>query len=429
MVALPESNKTIRRGSQIRMQTETQPTQPLEFIDVVNNTSFINSTSNDNDIHFEEEEENSMTLDDLLSFDGDASYDDRLFSSSDDMISFGSAENSESSLTSEFSLTSEDDEDPLDFLDSYPAYLSEATNPAKSKADKNKIPQLIESSDGKAGCNRYAKDILELSAVRSRLYSDCSTATSTMPLNSLPSDLNSASYSVAESSDPTSVTSAEECLERSNLRLFSASCSNVFTLPKSLLCDKNDEAPIASHVSYEASTTTSSTGSRRKSTDSSSSVSRLTSSVISSSTTLSTLSALVLENEAFLEDYDLSPCAARVGTIKRQLRTMEIQHYRAKCVRSLRRSMIRYKKISEDNDSSSVSFLDNDESLSPAISEDVETKPVAKAVMQFAMEVARDILCFNLIIAVFYIYYFLYKDTIIQVIQGAGVTHLFSVSV
>jgi len=429
MVALPESNKTIRRGSQIRMQTETQPTQPLEFIDVVNNTSFINSTSNDNDIHFEEEEENSMTLDDLLSFDGDASYDDRLFSSSDDMISFGSAENSESSLTSEFSLTSEDDEDPLDFLDSYPAYLSEATNPAKSKADKNKIPQLIESSDGKAGCNRYAKDILELSAVRSRLYSDCSTATSTMPLNSLPSDLNSASYSVAESSDPTSVTSAEECLERSNLRLFSASCSNDFTLPKSLLCDKNDEAPIASHVSYEASTTTSSTGSRRKSTDSSSSVSRLTSSVISSSTTLSTLSALVLENEAFLEDYDLSPCAARVGTIKRQLRTMEIQHYRAKCVRSLRRSMIRYKKISEDNDSSSVSFLDNDESLSPAISEDVETKPVAKAVMQFAMEVARDILCFNLIIAVFYIYYFLYKDTIIQVIQGAGVTHLFSVSV
>jgi len=429
MVALPESNKTIRRGSQIRMQTETQPTQPLEFIDVVNNTSFINSTSNDNDIHFEEEEENSMTLDDLLSFDGDASYDDRLFSSSDDMISFGSAENSESSLTSEFSLTSEDDEDPLDFLDSYPAYLSEATNPAKSKADKNKIPQLIESSDGKAGCNRYAKDILELSAVRSRLYSDCSTATSTMPLNSLPSDLNSASYSVAESSDPTSVTSAEECLERSNLRLFSASCSNVFTLPKSLLCDKNDEAPIASHVSYEASTTTSSTGSRRKSTDSSSSVSRLTSSVISSSTTLSTLSALVLENEAFIEDYDQSACAGRVSTIKRQLRTMEIQHYRAKCVRSLRRSMIRYKKISEDNDSSSVSFLDNDESLSPAISEDVETKPVAKAVMQFAMEVARDILCFNLIIAVFYIYYFLYKDTIIQVIQGAGVTHLFSVSV
>jgi len=432
------------------MQTKTQPTQPLEFITVVNNTSCTNSTSNDNDIHFEEEEDHSMTMDDLFRL-GDASDDGQLFSSSDDLMSFDSAEISHSSLTSE------DDEDPLDFLNSYPAYLTEATNPANSKAYNNKSPQLgklervkpdslgyphvlypdcassgsvTESSDRNAGRNnKYSKDSIWISSVRSRLYSDCSTATMTMPTNSMPSDLTSASYSVVESSLPSAVTFAEECLKRSNSRRFLGSSNNVFTLPESLLCDKNDEAPIASEVSFEASTMTSTTDSPENSTGSSSSVSRLTSSVISSSTALSKLSALVLENEAFIEDYDQSACAGRVSTIKRQLRTMEIQHYRTKCVRSLRRSMVRYKKISEDDDSSLVSSPDTDEPLPPAISEDDETKPMRKGFSQSALEVARDILCFNIILAILYMFFILYKDTITEAMQGAGVSHLFTVSV
>merc|ERR1711935_50419 len=174
---------------------------------------------------------------------------------------------------------------------------------------------------------------------------------------------------------------------------------------------------------------TSTTDSLDNPTFSSLSVSRLTSSVISSSTALSKLSALVLENEAFIEDYDQSACAGRVSTIKRQLRTMEIQHYRTKCVRSLRRSMVRYKKISEDDDSSLVSSPDTDEPLPPAISEDDETKPMRKGFSQSALEVARDILCFNIILAILYMFFILYKDTITEAMQGAGVSHLFTVSV
>lgn len=132
-----------------------------------------------------------------------------------------------------------------------------------------------------------------------------------------------------------------------------------------------------------------------------------------------------------LEDYDHSPRAGRVGSIKRKLRTMEIQHYRAKCVRSLRISMVRYTKMinSEDDDSSLVSSLNTNELIISDVSENDEIQPTAKNVTQSAMEVARDILCFNLILAILYMFFVLYKDTITEAIHGAGGNHLFSVSV
>jgi len=130
-----------------------------------------------------------------------------------------------------------------------------------------------------------------------------------------------------------------------------------------------------------------------------------------------------------VEDYDHSQRAVRVGSIKRKLRSMEIQHYRTKCVRSLRRSMVQYTKLIDDSEDSTVSSLNTNEIALPEISENDDSKPLAKGLSQSAMEVARDILCFNLILAILYMFFVLYKDTIKQAVGGAGVNHLFGVSV
>jgi len=370
------------------MHTKTQTTQLLQFITVLNNASCVNNLSNENDLYFEEEEEDhSMTMTDLLSLDeildGDDS-DSESCSSSDDMISFGSADISESSLTSE------DDENPIDTLSPHPTYLTQNAYQVKPKA-------------------QITKSILV-----------------DIPIPSNSSfDLTSA-HSVAESS---AVTFAEECLERSNMRRGHASCDNLFTLPKYLLGEKNEVQPVHSHISFEVSTITSSSDSRKNSAGSSSTASRLTSSVISSTTALSRISATVLESQAYVEDYDHSQRAVRVGSIKRKLRSMEIQHYRTKCVRSLRRSMVQYTKLIDDSEDSTVSSLNTNEIALPEISENDDSKPLAKGLSQSAMEVARDILCFNLILAILYMFFVLYKDTIKQAVGGAGVNHLFGVSV
>jgi len=429
------------------MHTKTQTTQPLQFITVLNNASCVNNLSNENDLYFEEEEEDhSMTMTDLLSLDeildGDDS-DSESCSSSDDMISFGSADISESSLTSE------DDENPIDTLSPYPTYLIQNAYQVKPKAQITKsilvdIPTRVlpYSKDythvlypeydptgsakvyEKVGGDQFAEDSIGPKINRLRLPSDFSTASITIPSNS-SFDLTSA-HSVAESS---AVTFAEECLERSNMRRGHASCDNLFTLPKYLLGEKNEVPPVDSHISFEVSTITSSSDSRKNSAGSSSTASRLTSSVISSTTALSRISATVLESQAYVEDYDHSQRAVRVGSIKRKLRSMEIQHYRTKCVRSLRRSMVQYTKLIDDSEDSTVSSLNTNEIALPEISENDDSKPLAKGLSQSAMEVARDILCFNLILAILYMFFVLYKDTIKQAVGGAEVNHLFGVSV
>lgn len=121
-----------------------------------------------------------------------------------------------------------------------------------------------------------------------------------------------------------------------------------------------------------------------------------------------------------IEDYEHSPRAGRVLSIKRKMRSQEIQYYRTKCVRSLRRSMVLSMKIdtsSEDDDESLISSLEANQVDVPLGGEKLDGISLRKGHSQTAMEVARDIICFNIVLAIMYMFYILYKDSITDAIQ------------
>merc|ERR1719491_125156 len=241
----------------------------------------------------------------------------------------------------------------------------------------------------------------------------------------MPSDLTTVS-SLRTESIPSDVTFQNDCEEGGRLHnrtTKSSSCRNLFTLPPSLLPERSMSQ--ACLLSFESSTiSTSSISSRKRKLSSEtnslafSSVSQLSSSITSS---ISKISDTILENQTLLEDYDHSPRASRVQSIKSKLRSMEIQYYRTKCVRSLRRSMVQYMKIElDDNEPSSISSIMTNDLLITEEEHVTDLKDSDKRRSHSAMEIVRDILCFNLVLGLLYMFCVLYKDTITDAILGSG---------
>lgn len=421
------------------MQTKEQIPKPVKFITIVNNSGSKNSLySNNNTVDFEDKDQISTDTG-LLSMSDDNELDDVFnyyfdnpdeisegCTSNDDMISFGSAFNSASSLTSE------DDDEHVDTISAFSASL-----PADSFAADDIMPsskpifreQKMRPRTPSSGVYPYVGPYVR--QYKDSTSSSTASLTLTAPSTSLNSDFTGASFSQAESQS-SALTFANQALERSHIRRmgYAASCNDLFTLPSSLLCRPNS----AGHSVPDAcaSTTASSTdNSQKQSSTSQSYISHLSSSITSN--VLAKISETVKANIAMLEDYDHSPRAGRVQGIKRQMRSMEIQYYRSKCVRSLRISMTRYMKIEAADDSSSTasdssstrSFTSETVRIENKIRVD-EVKPAANP--HSAMEIARDILCFNLVLAMAYMIFVLYKDTITHAIRGLDTTNLVTVA-
>merc|ERR1712008_172535 len=117
---------------------------------------------------------------------------------------------------------------------------------------------------------------------------------------------------------------------------------------------------------------------------------------------LSTISEMVEDNKAMIEEYEYTPGARRVSGIRKKMRNMEIQHYRAKCVKSLRRSLELTKKIDASDESShtssddvefSTNSLEPKRSTAPPVIEKLRRARPTIHHLQTIMEVARDIFC------------------------------------
>lgn len=72
---------------------------------------------------------------------------------------------------------------------------------------------------------------------------------------------------------------------------------------------------------------------------------------------------------------------------------------------------------SEDDDESLISSLEANQVDVPLGGEKLDGISLRKGHSQTAMEVARDIICFNIVLAIMYMFYILYKDSITDAIQ------------
>jgi len=73
-------------------------------------------------------------------------------------------------------------------------------------------------------------------------------------------------------------------------------------------------------------------------------------------------------------------------------------------------------EISADDESSTGS-LEPERLAVPSGDENPEGISATKGHSQTAMEVVRDIICFNILLAIMYMFYILYKDSIMDAMQ------------
>lgn len=406
------------------MQTIKQMTKPVKFITIVKGVGSDDSACAEHDYNAIDKEDNSMRSVECLSLGGDIWNDDSSegCSSSDDWISF------DSGLNSSFSLDDVLQDNSLP-LHSTHSHSTPATLPSPMDCSlKNDMPHTRYyphalypecSSDARDRCHRKREAHYTKS-------SDISTANLTSHASSMRSDFTTVS-SLRTESIPSDVTFQNDCQEGGRLdnrTTKSSSCRNLFTLPPSLLPERSmSQACLSSFESSTISTSSISSRKRKLSSETNSlalsSVSQLSSSITSS---ISKISNTILENQALLEDYDHSPRASRVQSIKGKLRSMEIQYYRTKCVRSLRRSMVQYMKIEtvDEIEPSSISSGMTNDLLMIEKEHVTDLKDSDKRRSHSAMEIVRDILCFNLVLGLLYMFCVLYKDTITDSILGSG---------
>lgn len=420
------------------MQTEERITKPVKFITIVKNTGSRNSLCmNNNTVDTEEKDQNSINTGSLsMADENDLDdvfnhyfHDDEISegcSSSDDMISFGSAFNSVSSLTSEH------DDEHVNTISTFSASLPADSLPAADIMPSPKHglrEQTVRPQTPSSGVYPYVRQPRDKTKYSHRL-SRCKSTTSDLSTASLTTEgFTAASFSLAES-QTSALTFANQALERSHIRRMSYAASNedLFTLPSSLLCRPNSAGQSVPEACASTTASSSDNSHIQFSTSQSSNVSSS-----AASSVLARITETVNANIAMLEDYDHSARAGLVQSIKRRMRSMEIQYYRTKCVRSLRISMAVYKRI-QATDDSTASVSSSTRSLNSTkllIEEDEESldevKPSRKN-SHFAMEVARDILCFNLVLAMAYMIFVLYKDTISHAIRSIDTTNMVTVA-
>lgn len=407
------------------MQTMKQITKPVNFITIVKDVGSDDSACAEHDYNAIDKEDNSIRSVECLSLGGDIWNDDSSegCSSSDDWISF------DSGLNSSFSLDEELQDDNSLLLHSTHSHSTPATLPSPmDRCLKNDTPPTRYYPHALyPGCSSNARD--QCHRRREAHYSkssDVSTANLTSLASSMRSDLTTVS-SLRTESIPSDVTFQNDCQEGGRLHdrtTKSSSCRNLFTLPSSLLPERSmSQACLSSFESSTISTSSISSRKRKLSSETNSlalsSVSQLSSSITSS---ISKISDTILENQTLLEDYDHSPRASRVQSIKGKLRSMEIQYYRTKCVRSLRRSMVQYMKIEtvDEIEPSSTSSVMTNDLLITEEEHVTDFKDSDKRRSHSAMEIVRDILCFNLVLGLFYMFCVLYKGTITDALLGSG---------
>jgi len=121
--------------------------------------------------------------------------------------------------------------------------------------------------------------------------------------------------------------------------------------------------------------------------------------------------------ESMLEDMNQSfyTSCVRVQEIKRELRSMEIKYYRRKCVWSLRKSMA-YLKLYDSSvgsyDSSVGSYDCDDPSICSELSVSHHVHKGRDLRIAQMLEIAWEVMCINLVIAMVCMFYVLYKDTL-----------------
>lgn len=114
--------------------------------------------------------------------------------------------------------------------------------------------------------------------------------------------------------------------------------------------------------------------------------------------------------ESMLEDMSLSfyTSSLRLQEIKKRLRSIEIKYYRRKCVWSLRKSMA-YLKFNEDSDISSAC---DDSSICSEISVSRHNHQDRNLLITQIFEIAWEVMCVNLVIAMVYMFYLFYEDSL-----------------
>jgi len=199
------------------------------------------------------------------------------------------------------------------------------------------------------------------------------------------SNSSSSDHTLTSSVDfvPTAISFANQCLKRSNERRSSYSSS------PSDLSHTSSKEPIPRNTIAPS----------------------LKSSLVAPSTIASFKPSITVQlTESLLDDVSQSSHSFRVQTIKRKLRSMEIKYYRRKCVWSLRKSMVHFTKISATGDTVSDS---DDSSICSELSVSVSRYNNGRvlSIAQGVLEIAWEIICFNLVIATVCMYY-LHDDSL-----------------
>jgi len=212
------------------------------------------------------------------------------------------------------------------------------------------------------------------------------------------SNSSSSDHTLASSMDfvPTAITFANQCLRRSNERR-----SSYFSSPSDL-SRTNSKEPIPRNFIAAS--------------QESSSVAPSTISSYQPSTTVQLV-------ESLLDDVNQSSHSSRVQMIKRKLRSMEIKYYRRKCVWSLRKSMVHFTKMHATSDI--VSDCDDSSicsELSVSVSRYSHNGRVV-SIAQGVLEIAWEIICFNLVIATVCMYY-LHEDSLGKFGEAADIRRL-----
>lgn len=375
-----------RLDPMINVETNKQVTRPLKFITVVKNSRIDDVQSVDANEFYEDMENNStgdaesLTLADIFG-DDSLSIDDDC-SSSDDWISFDSGRFSSYSLDNdEYSASSVPS---AMFCTSRDILLPTEHNHPYHNHNKNSVKCGFKKLQDVDVCSKSA----------------ASTANLTSVASSMPTD-------------HTTISSSEN-----DVILYDVKPRRSLSQP--CIC------------TFETSTISSESSRKRKQSSEThslalSSVSELS---ISIDLTISTVSELSRDNKAMLEDYDHSERNIRVQSIKRQLRSMEIQHYRSKCVKSLRRSMASYMNLEKlEEEKLRTNSVMSDKRLFTQEEHPDEHNEMSNDSGRHShtiMEILRDILFFNIFLGIVYMLCVLYKDIIMDTVSGASSNHWFA---
>jgi len=136
-------------------------------------------------------------------------------------------------------------------------------------------------------------------------------------------------------------------------------------------------------------------------------------SFMSSSTALSTS-----------DDISQSSLCLKVQQMRTKLKTIEINHCRQKCIKSLRRSMVLYMQINAINNE-----VDNDDDESTICTigscynaTESQTFPRKAKVSRtnLIFQIVKDVMCFNLIFAMVWMLFLLYKNLFVDLFRGGS---------